>query len=697
MRYFLNILFVFSFFGHMAQSKKDSLENIIQTGKDSAKINALFALSNIYYKNDTVNNRITINKMLELSVKSKNVFGISQAFSKKAQLILKLQGSEAAYACLKGMLPYIDTIKPNIYLGTYYLTLSNIYLADGNADLVMKNSINALKVYEKLNDYLGIARAYHGLSALTTERGSNKSFEYGLKALENYILAKDVNGEISMQMNLGVSYLKRAFSTNNEKDGENAFKHLSKSAEKAIQTNDDVNLAASYSNLGALFGFKKEYKKSLDYCRKALVIRKKLGNKISIASTLTNIGHNYSELNQKDSAVYYTLEALKYADEIGAPYIQMGCYEQLYLIYQQSKEADLALKYHKLFKTVSDELQNQERMKSLQEIETKFETEQKDKEIIVLNQLQKAKDTEISHQKIINYLIASGLIVVILFSAFLGKIFIDKKKAHKLLKAQNELINEKNRNITDSINYAKIIQSAVLPNDNEFLEHFKNGFILFKPKDIVSGDFYWFTQNNSKKIITVADCTGHGVPGAFMSMIGISFLNEIVNENEITNPAEILGLLRYKIKTALKQKDSEKQAQDGMDMALLTFDEHFNTVEFAGANNPLWILKKGENMITEFKPDKKPVGYYHGETLPFTKTQIPLQKGDALYIFTDGIADQFGGPKGKKFKYKQLKQILIDLKDASMQEQKTAIENYFQQWKGDIEQTDDICIIGLKV
>ncbi|MCE9540858.1 MAG: SpoIIE family protein phosphatase, partial [Bacteroidetes bacterium] len=241
--------------------------------------------------------------------------------------------------------------------------------------------------------------------------------------------------------------------------------------------------------------------------------------------------------------------------------------------------------------------------------------------------------------------------------------------------------------------YAKLIQEAILPPKELKYRLFPHAFVLYLPKDIVSGDFYWFTEKNKMKLIATVDCTGHGVPGAFMSMIGNALLNEIINEKGITSPSEILIQLRVKIIDSLKQKDG--QNKDGMDISILCFDENMNTVEFAGANNPLWLIRNGE--IQEIKADKQPIGLHHGESKPFSNHVINLLKNDSLYIFTDGYADQFGGNDGKKFKYKHLQNLLLSIQDKPMIEQEKILIEKINDWKGNLEQVDDILIIGVRV
>ena len=290
-------------------------------------------------------------------------------------------------------------------------------------------------------------------------------------------------------------------------------------------------------------------------------------------------------------------------------------------------------------------------------------------------------------------------------------------ESNKELAQKNDIIEEKNKDITDSINYAKRIQEAILPSKELKYKLFPDAFVLFQPRDIVSGDFYWFTEKNGRKLIAAVDCTGHGVPGAFMSMIGNAFLHQVVNEKGITSAAEILTQLRELIIGALKQTGAEGENQDGMDIALLSFNADGKTLEFAGANNPIWIVKRGDPstpavtqqnnetivntahlpQLIEIKGDKQPIGIYTGIPKPFTEHTINLEKGMEIYISTDGLADQMGGSTGKKLRQKSFKDLVISLHDIPMKEQELIIRKTLREWKGSFDQTDDILVIGIKV
>lgn len=267
---------------------------------------------------------------------------------------------------------------------------------------------------------------------------------------------------------------------------------------------------------------------------------------------------------------------------------------------------------------------------------------------------------------------------------------------------QKATIEHKNLEITDSIKYAKNIQEALLPNITNLQKDFPESFVLYLPKDIVSGDFYWFNNRGGKNFVAAADCTGHGVPGAFMSIIGNSLLNEIISEQHVYQPGEILNNLHVGVKGALNQNKGEFERRDGMDIALCAFDKDKLTLEYAGANRPLWLYRKGQDEIAAeiIKADKFPIGgleFEFEEKRRFTNHTFQMQKGDSIYIFSDGYADQFGGPKGKKFMVANLQRVLNEITDLSMKEQYERLYKAFTDWRGSYEQIDDVLVIGVRV
>ncbi len=267
-------------------------------------------------------------------------------------------------------------------------------------------------------------------------------------------------------------------------------------------------------------------------------------------------------------------------------------------------------------------------------------------------------------------------------------------EANQEITRQKEIIEKKNIDITDSIKYAKRIQDAVLPSERILNEHLADAFILFKPKDIVSGDFYWVKEKGNLLIVVAADCTGHGVPGAFMSLLGITFLNEIVEKNHVTSPEKILDLLRENVITSLKQKGLDSESKDGMDISICTIDRKANCLEFSGANNPMYYIRN--ELLLEIKADRMPVAI-HSRMKGFSKHKLELQPDDTVYLFSDGYADQFGGHSGKKLKYTAFQEILLSVHVERMHDQKEILDKKHVEWKGNFEQVDDIVVLGFKV
>ena len=382
------------------------------------------------------------------------------------------------------------------------------------------------------------------------------------------------------------------------------------------------------------------------------------------------------------------------------------------------------------------ELEQQSKIQQLDLERKEAEDKQKKKEIELL-QAQKEKDeltiqTQKEKEKLSQFIILLGaiifiLIIFVLFWSYRKNKILKKQKNEiseknnelfqqseelltqkEYLEKANEEITEKNRKIsiqkeeiTDSIKYANHIQTAVLPDLEEFTHNLTDFFILFKPRDIVSGDFYWAKKIDNKIIIAIADCTGHGVPGAFMSMLGISFLNEVVTQINYVNPANTLDQIREKIKEALKQTGKLREQKDGMDIVLISYEIEEMKLEFAGANNPLIFIRNNE--LKTISADKMPVAIHHKEK-PFTNHVLDLQKGDVIYAFSDGFQDQFGGPHGRKFLTKNFKQLLLDIHQKTTEQQKEILDSALIEWKNHKDdlgntyhQVDDILVLGIKI
>jgi serine phosphatase RsbU (regulator of sigma subunit) len=292
--------------------------------------------------------------------------------------------------------------------------------------------------------------------------------------------------------------------------------------------------------------------------------------------------------------------------------------------------------------------------------------------------------------------------VLLITAIFIYKNLRSQKKANHIIAAQKDevelqknIVEEKNTEITDSIRYAKRIQNAILTSDVYIKKHLNDYFILYKPKDIVSGDFYWTLMHNNKFFIVTADCTGHGVPGAMMSMLGINLLNQIVAEKNILDADAILNNLRREIIKAINPEDSQEESKDGMDCSLLIIDLEKMNLDYACANNAFYLVRN--NSLIKYDADRMPVGKSPKDTIPFQKHSIQLQKNDLLITTTDGFTDQFGGAAGKKLKAKKLEQLILENHNRSLPDIKNALNTAFIGWKGDLEQVDDVTVIGIRI
>jgi serine phosphatase RsbU (regulator of sigma subunit) len=681
-----------------AQGDIDSLEKYVLTASGVEKAKALYLISDYYGPKDTTKSFALAKEAFELSVKTDYKKGVAQYFFFKSRVLSGLGDDKSALTLLTKCLNYIDTIQPNKDLGSYYITLGGVYSDVSKLENSSGAYLKALKIFDKINDTMGIARSYHGLGIVQNGIGNiNEAEKDYLKAKKYYEMGGKKDKAVAIIANLGSLFLGESMKSKKESDYKKAYDYISEALSTAIKLKLYVLIGNCYNNLASLYGTENELDVSLDYDFKALQIRREHGLKAGEASSLSNIANVYFLKGRNDLAEKYVLVANEILNELHNAQSLGANYGLLSDIYLNQKKFEKSLMFYKRYAEIRDSLNNIDKIKSMSELEKQYDSEKKDKEIELFKQTQEASDAQIAQQKILNYAIGLGLALVMIFSLFVVRANAQKKKANNLLHFQNNVIEEKNKNITDSINYAKRIQEAILPDLETKSKIFPESFILLQPRDIVSGDFYWFNERNGKRLIAAVDCTGHGVPGAFMSMIGNAFINEVVNERGITEPGMILSELRHLVIKALKQKGAGGEQGDGMDISLLSFSKDNKTADWAGANNPLWLIRNGE--IIEYKPDKRPIGFFMGKGLPFTNHTIEIQKDDVLYVFTDGYADQFGGNKegGKKFKLSRLKTLLLSLQNLSMDEQKKKLEQTITDWQGELEQVDDICVIGIKI
>lgn len=443
------------------------------------------------------------------------------------------------------------------------------------------------------------------------------------------------------------------------------------------------------------------------YRKECIKLNQKINNINNTIILQYDIGDYNMYVKKEKEVLKYYREWLRLAKEHKLKSQQKRWYNKLYHRYKKNNNPAEALKYKELEDSLKYEIINEESIQQINELNIKYETEKKDNEI----KLQNATIEKQAEQKKKILWTAIGALIAAL-GASRGTITAlkskNKEKKHKIeLQNINKELVRKNKNITDSIHYAKRIQENFLQNPEELKKLFPESFMLFKPKDIVSGDFYRFKETKSgKKIIAAVDCTGHGVPGAFLTFIGNNILNDSIEEGK-ENPGEILDYLSENINKQLKKKDNFQgdAIKDAMDIAIFSYNPKTNEFESAGAYNTIYIFKKGQ--MQKIKGDKLAIG--SEEKTQYTNQKLTIEPGSTVYLWTDGFADQFWGPNGKKMMKKRMTRLLEDLQKMyvmpgeeqkrflTMEEQKEKIEAFFNEWKGDNEQTDDILLIGIKV
>lgn len=577
-----------------------------------------------------------------------------------------------------------------------YHVIGAIYSDMAEQGKALNYFLKSVTYGRKYNQQGELAFVYNSLGNFYTRQGEmRKGMSYYFQAVESHKKAGSKRAIYTPYNNLSASYLKL-----NKMDSAIYYINLCIAFNDKVQDNN--RLTNNYITLSEIYMNSKHKEKSLFYAKKSVETARGLNDKYTLSRVLSQQGNAYFANSKDEEAIASFKEALALANETGdIPTLQSSAL-LLSNVYETSGDFKNALVYYKQFKSFRDSTMNHENLEQMRSAEARYENEKKQKEIELLAEKQKRSAAESEKGRLYLYfagagILGLGVLLVLLFNNNRAKQKANQEleSFNSLISEQKELVEEKNKEITDSINYAKRIQQSILTSDAYFKKYTRDFFILFKPKDIVSGDFYWALEHEDKFLVMTADCTGHGVPGAMMSMMGINFLNEIVNERKIESPAAVLNHLRKDIVKALNPAGSLTETKDGMDCSLCRFDFIKRELTYANANNHFYVIRKGELIVSN--TNKMPVGAGHNDTEGFREWTLDLQADDVVLTLTDGYADQFGGPKGKKFKYRQLEEVLLTQAHLPMNEMKQKLNEVIENWKGAMEQVDDICLIGIRI
>ncbi|MFP4023604.1 MAG: tetratricopeptide repeat protein [Thiohalospira sp.] len=680
------LLFLFSVTFIFSRAQNNALDSFLLAHNekhDTVKIHLLLEEYFAKYRRGLVlDGKECLDKALEIAEGCDNLWwkgNVLLKFGDYYKITGEYEKAVEYYLSAKNI--FIDQGK-NKALGTVYNNLGATYENMGKYDQAMFNLIKALDIYESFKDSLSIAKTYLNLGLLYfRQQEYDKSLDFYNKSLKLRQILNDKEGIALLYNNIAiVNYYTENY--------DSVRSYFQKAYEIYVDMGNRRNQVMALSNLAEIYNIIGQKDKALENYYKVLELEKELGQKGEVCKTYFLIGDLYLSRNEISLAKEYTLMALNVAEEVRSYKEISEAYLQLSEIAVLENNFKRALDYFQHYHTYNDSLFNIEKSKQIQEIETQYETRKKEQRIKNLENEKIIRELRIKRQQFVLYSIALGLLFI---TGFLIILFNRNKK----IRMANRLLAYQKKQITDSIEYASRIQKAILPPYDYIAQLIPEYFIFYQPRDIVSGDFYWITEKNGIIVVAVVDCTGHGVPGAFMSMLGTAFLNEIVNTEPELRADSILNQLRNQIKKSLHQTGKDDETKDGMDISLCVIDKANSLLQFAGAYNSLIIIS--ENKTSMIKGDRMPIGIYMKEKKTFTNHEINVQPGDMLYMFTDGFIDQFGGKDKRKYRIAPFKELLFSIHQKPVNLQQQILETEFKTWKGDQEQIDDVLVFGFKI
>jgi serine phosphatase RsbU (regulator of sigma subunit) len=573
------------------------------------------------------------------------------------------------------------------------LNIANVYIKKADQEKATDFVLKSQQLQQSINDTFGVAVCKFTLGNIYFGQGNSK------KALRQYLDAWQLNRTSANNFefeSVVLSNIGGAFLELNQHDSALYYYRIARN--NFVSRGFESRLTSNSIELGAAWRLKGNLDSALYYHRLALQQVQRMKAQDEVAKICMAFGDDFNQAGQSDSAIYYYTNALEQSKRIGLRETLLTAYLKLSQVFAAKKDFEKALDYSNSYHTLYDSLHGEEQASAIERIKTGYVLEQKDKELQLAETAKLAAD-ERNNRNLILF-ISAGVLALLVIGVVLF-MFRTKQKHNHILTKKNEEISIQQEEIKASINYAKRIQEAILPDVLEIQKAVSSCFVLWKPRDIVSGDFYWFAERGSLVFLAAADCTGHGVPGAFMSMIGNTLLNEIVLEKEIDDPGKILDMLHVRVQQALKQNAIEQgrggSAQDGMDISLVVLNNQKQQICVAGANRPVYLIRENGNQLEEISADKRAIGGSEmGIRKPFQTKEILLNRGDSVYLFTDGYVDQFGGPSEKKLLSKRFQEILLKHSTQPMEIQKQELDATFNSWKGNLDQVDDVLVIGAR-
>jgi serine phosphatase RsbU (regulator of sigma subunit) len=726
--------YVFSFFTSVKAQQVDSLKKVLatQVAQDTSRANTLIRLcrAHLFETNDMKQLEYYSDQLLPLSIQLKFKKGIGYAYLYKGILCKIRSDYPQSLIHHAHALNIFEPLHEKNGIAMCYINMGLTEDKLGNYAKAIQYARAAAKIRKEIGDIRGTAGALNNIAISYGNMGDYK------QSMTNYFKSLELRESIHDKLGMSISYLNIGDSYSLQGKNEEAERFLLKALPLKIEVGDKEGEAYVYANLASIATSRKNYKEALVMHLKALKLREEMNDRQNVNQTHNFIAINYLDQKKYEEALVYFLKSKRSSKELGdkVDWIEANtgagrCFEHrknyqealsnyeealelakeinylpglrgvlnnLSALHEKLGNYKQALIYQREFTQVKDSMLNEASFKQVAELNTRYETDKKEKEILLLTKDQLLKDKTLKQQRLVRIGLIIGLGLFLVLSFLLFNRYRYKQKANLVLKKQKNEITEKNIQITDSIDYAKTIQEAILPDAEKLNSYFNEYFILYKPKAIVSGDFYWIGKKNNKIICAVADCTGHGVPGAFMSLLGHNILENVVQRESSVDPGAILTTLNQEIVARFSKGKEQQTVKHGMDIGIISIDQSKQQLEYAGARNSLYLVREGN--LTEIKADKMSTGIVNAnhQAVTYTNNTHAIQKGEMIYLFSDGFPDQKGGPERKKFYYAPFKELLTSISHLSMEEQQLKLDQMISDWMADAEQVDDILIMGIR-
>lgn len=592
------------------------------------------------------------------------------------------------------LLQYARKVKGLKWASKAYNMKGTAYFNKSDYPHALENYQQSLQVREELKDRYGVAVVLGNIgNVYQAIHDDKKTLDYELRSLHIMQEIKNKVGIARALGNIGLVYY-------SAKDYPKALDYQQQSLTLMKEIGDREGEAVCLIDISSIQEHNKQYEEAITSLQQALQIAREINNDRILSACLQGIANNYYSQQKFDLAIEYLKKSNEVAREVGELSFQKNLHETLYRIYKKKHDPVKALEEYEQYVILKDSIFKGDYQKDIAQKELQFEYARKATADSVKHANEKQiRDAEFSRQEAmlrqeetLRYVLYGGLALIAVFALFMFNRFKITQKQKHIIEVQKHMVDEKQKEIVDSINYAKRIQYALLANEEMMNRYLPEHFVFFKPKDIVSGDFYWATAQENAFYLACCDSTGHGVPGAFMSLLNIGFLSEAVNEKNIDKPNEAFNYVRRRLISSIS-KEEQKDGFDGILLKMKKQEGAWN-ITYAASNNAPVLVSGGA--IRSLDVDKMPVG--KGERMnDFNLFELPVRTGDMLYLYTDGYADQFGGEKGKKFKYKALHELLLQISTEPVHVQKQRLADAFDAWKGSLEQVDDVLVIGLRI